>query len=216
MKKLLGGLLIFVAGFGAGSYYAYLKVKEKYEGKFEDDLATMRKYYESRATKTEKLPEEKKEENKPQGTDDIVKLAADVMKERKYTTYSNSENVEKQLAAKRKKEEKVMAASEKPKVEVIGPDDFDILESEGYTTERLTWYEDKYLADENDELIEDIGDIIGWDSLSHMGEYEEDALYVRNNKLKIDFEILADHRKYEDVVIDQPYLFDAYDEGSTD
>ena len=38
----------------------------------------------------------------------------------------------------------------------------------------------------NDEVEE----AIGWNNITRMGEYEEDALHVRNEKRKTDYEIL--------------------------
>ena len=41
--------------------------------------------------------------------------------------------------------------------------------------------------------------MVGEDSLEHFGEYEEDAVYVLNDLIKTDFEILlVESRYYED------------------
>ena len=55
------------------------------------------------------------------------------------------------------------------------------------------------LTDEDDEIVEDIEDKIGFDALSHFGEYEEDSVFVRNDRIKCDYEILLDQRKYSEV-----------------
>lgn len=81
---------------------------------------------------------------------------------------------------------------------VIEPDRFgEIYE---YETISFTYYADGVLADELDERVEDIDSIIGEDSLKHFGEYEDDSVFVRNDELKCDYEILLDSRKYSDVV----------------
>ena len=56
----------------------------------------------------------------------------------------------------------------------------------------------EYIDDEplTDDQIEDL---IGEDSLSHFGEYEDDSVFVRNDRLRTDYEILADTRRYGDV-----------------
>ena len=46
--------------------------------------------------------------------------------------------------------------------------------------------------------MNNVEDIIG-DALSHFGEYEEDAVYVRNEQLRAEYEILKDLRTYAEV-----------------
>ena len=64
----------------------------------------------------------------------------------------------------------------------------------------LTYDEgDGFLADDMDELVDDIEDVVGFESLNHFGEYEEDAVHVRNDRLKADYEILVDTGNYNEV-----------------
>ena len=67
-----------------------------------------------------------------------------------------------------------------------------------YETESLTYYSDGVLTDEYDNPIEDIERLVGSDALTHFGEYEDDSVFVRNDDLKTDFEILKDYAKYYD------------------
>lgn len=69
----------------------------------------------------------------------------------------------------------------------------------------LTYYADGVPADENDEVIEDVEDAVGIDSLNHFGEYEDDSVFVRNDARKCDYEILLDQRTYSEVVEDMPH-----------
>ena len=69
----------------------------------------------------------------------------------------------------------------------------------------LTYYADGVLADENDEVIEDVEDAVGIDSLNRFGEYEDDSVFVRNDARKCDYEILLDQRTYSEVVEDMPH-----------
>ena len=52
--------------------------------------------------------------------------------------------------------------------------------------------------DEDDSPIVDIEYLVGEDSLDHFGEYEDDSVFVRNDDLKTDFEILLDEASYYD------------------
>ena len=81
---------------------------------------------------------------------------------------------------------------------VIPPEDFG--DDPDYKTVSLTYYADKVLTDEDNHVINPgrIDDLIGEDSLTHFGEYEEDSVFVRNEKRKTDYEILLDMSNYLD------------------
>lgn len=80
---------------------------------------------------------------------------------------------------------------------VISPDEFD---ENGYDTLSLTYYADGVLTDDQDERMDDddIEELIGKESLNHFGEYEDDSVFVRNDRRKLDIEILLDMRNYHD------------------
>ncbi len=81
---------------------------------------------------------------------------------------------------------------------VISPDSFG--EMDDYETISLTYYADGVLADDADEPIGDVDEVVGEDSLKTFGEYEDDSVFVRNDRLKCDYEILLDNRRYSDLV----------------
>lgn len=80
---------------------------------------------------------------------------------------------------------------------IISPEEFG--ENPYYDTISLTYYSDKVLTDEDDIEIEDVDGLIGEDSLNHFGEYEDDSVFVRNDELQTDYEILLDERAYYDI-----------------
>ena len=92
---------------------------------------------------------------------------------------------------------------EEPKPYVIPPEAFGELEEEGYTNISLAFCSDQVVIDDNNDILEDVNDVIGFESLSHFGEYEDDAVYVRNDKLHCDYEILLDQRTSEQYIGDQ-------------
>ncbi len=77
---------------------------------------------------------------------------------------------------------------------VISPDEFG--EFEEYEIITLTYYSDDILTDDCDEPVENIDEVVGLEALTHFGEYEDDAVYVRNDRLKCDYEILRDDRQH--------------------
>ena len=54
------------------------------------------------------------------------------------------------------------------------------------------------------DIVDDIEETVGIDSLTHFGEYEDGSVFVRNDERKCDYEILLDHRNYEDVIKKKP------------
>lgn len=96
-----------------------------------------------------------------------------------------------------KKEEGRAERMTESKPYVIRPDEFDELDD--YDVESLTYWSDGVLTDDNDDVIENVDEIVGIDSLTHFGEFEDDSVFVRNDRLKCDYEILIDYRAYSEV-----------------
>lgn len=103
-------------------------------------------------------------------------------------------------------EESEVPMSDKPYViptETYGSiDEYDLV---GYT-----YYADGILADENDEKIsdDDIDNIVGEDSLEQLRESEDEIIHVRNDRLKLDYEIVLDQRRWNDIYGHIPYEYD--------
>lgn len=91
---------------------------------------------------------------------------------------------------------------------VITPEAFGEKEDEGYSTISMTYYADGTLTDDTDHPMgeREIEDVIGRYCLDHFGEHEDDSLHVRNDRMKCDFEILADPRTYEEMLDATPHL----------
>ncbi len=81
---------------------------------------------------------------------------------------------------------------------IISPNEFGTIDE--YEIVSLTYYSDQILVDDNGDIIDDIDELIGEDSLTHFGEYEDDSIFVRNDERKCDYEILYDNRSYYDTI----------------
>ena len=93
-----------------------------------------------------------------------------------------------------------VSKTEKPYV--ISPDEFGELGD--YDTISLTYFSDGVLTDENDEPLDNPDELVGLESLTHFGEYEEDSVFVRNDAKKCDYEILFDLRSYTEFLDTMP------------
>lgn len=202
MKNSLG-FVIFVAGAAIGSAATWYYAKKHYEQIAQEEIDSVKERFAIDNTKLVKSYS--KDDSKPPFE---VKEAADIAREKPsvaeyakklskegYTNYSNSEKEEFDTKSR---------ADEIPFV--IPPEEFGELEDEGYDKTSFTYYADGVLADDNDEIVDDIEGTVGSESLEHFGEYEDDSVFVRNHRLRTDYEILLSERDYSDVLQEKPYL----------
>lgn len=73
----------------------------------------------------------------------------------------------------------------------------------------LTYYSDGVLADDWGVEV-DIDEVVGEESLHHFGEYVDDVVHVRNERLERDYEIVRDDRSYSEVNMANSHA-DAYE-----
>ena len=79
---------------------------------------------------------------------------------------------------------------------VITPEDF-ASSPPGYNCCPLDYYKDGVLADGWGVQM-DIEETIGEEALDHFGEYVDDVVYVRNERLELDYEVTRDPRTYKE------------------
>lgn len=61
----------------------------------------------------------------------------------------------------------------------------------------LEYYDDGVLAEAlSEEIVDDLDRMIGNESLDRFGEYEEDVVYVRNERFRADYEVIRQHRPF--------------------
>lgn len=87
---------------------------------------------------------------------------------------------------------------------VISPVQFG--ENPEYEQINLTFYADQVLTDDEGNVMtsDEIEAAVGLDALTHFGEHEEDAVHVRNDSRRCEYEILFDYRNYEDTITATP------------
>lgn len=192
MRDNFGKLLIFAIGAAVGSITTWKLVKTKYEKICDEAIEDVKRVYSQRKSNAEELRNQASE------------LLNEVRKENaKKDDGQDLEEYEKITTNYTNEKEKDDMAYEP---HVIPPDDFG--EKFGYDTVSLTYYADGVLTDIYDNIIEDVDDLVGEDSLNHFGEYEDDSVFVRNDAKETDYEILRDERTYSDVMGDSSELED--------
>ena len=188
MNKTVTTVMAFAVGAAAGVAATWKFFEEKYARIAQEEIDSVKEVFSKRDRK----------EVQPEKTEPVVEATIENPKELiavnknvsaiiDYSGYSSSQDDK----------------PEEPKPYVIPPEAFGELEEEGYTNVSLTFCSDQVVIDDNNDILEDVNDVIGFESLSHFGEYEDDAVYVRNDKLHCDYEILLDQRTSEQYIGDQ-------------
>ena len=187
-------IFAFILGTAAGLAVSWKFNEKKYAAIADREIESVKEKFSVVKVKSEEVPQDTEQEDVIEVTEEEKAEYNNILSERKYTNYSNPEQ----------KEEKggdTMAHD----YYIIAPNEFG--EIDEYETNELTYYADGILADDGDDIIDDIENLIGEDSLLHFGEYEDDpdTIYVRNDRLRTDYEITRDQRRYADVVDGYPY-----------
>lgn len=186
MNSTLNNVCIFVAGAAIGSAITRKIMKDRYEQIVREDKESMREYYERKYSVDKN--EASEDETEPDDDQVAIEDYEATLDRFGYTNYSNMENKE---------------VDNVDRPHVIPPGEFG--ELHGYQERSLIYFKDKVLTDDDYELVEDVDDIVGLDSLNHFGEYEDDSVFVRNDRLETDYEILLDSRNYSDAVNKKPH-----------
>lgn len=188
-------VLVFAAGAAIGSAVTWKVVKTKYERIAQEEIDSTAKAYadlfatlqsaDDANSGTEECSgqinwdeledldedEEDSEDDTSDDTNDYAKLVNNYTNEK-----GGSENMAKRPYT-------------------ISPYDFG--EIEEYRQVELTYYEgDDTLEDEEHNIVTDREELVGPSALYTFGEYEDDAVFVRNERLCTDFQILKDYRSY--------------------
>ncbi len=186
--------MMFVLGVAVGSVVTWRYVEKKYEQIAQDEIDSVKEVFSKREAEFTEDTEVRIKADNAKEKPSVIEYAAR-LREQGYTNYSDMVDEKPEEV----KEEPMIV--DKPYV--ITPEEFGDLDD--YETISLTYYADQILADDNDVIVDDIEDVVGFDSLNSFGEYEDDSVFVRNDRLKCDYEILLDQRKYSDVIKRRPH-----------
>lgn len=186
-------ILVFLSGVTIGVAGAWLCLKKRYERIAQEEIDSVKAVFSER--KTNFTENRTNEEQENQHMADIAKLKPDLvdyaakLQTMGYTNYNEH-------SKKMKGKEEPTVKDDKPYV--ISPDEYG--DQDDYTQISLVYYAgDEVLADEEDETVDNVDDFVGADFANHFGEYEDDSVFIRNDRMKCDYEILKDYRSFADV-----------------
>jgi hypothetical protein len=185
---------IFALGAAVGATAAYLCVKKTFERIAQEEIDSVKEAFYKRQSAVR--PHFRKKYEAAMCDEDTKKdIAAysETIRKRGYTNYSG-------FGGERKDEKPTFIPDEKEPY-VISPDEYG--EIDDYEKLSFTYY-DGILMDDNDDIVYNIEEVVGFDALNRFGEYEDDSVFVRNERLKCDYEITLDQGKYSDIIKENP------------
>lgn len=204
MNKKLFNVLLFTAGATIGSLVTWKVLKKKYEQLLQEEIDSFKETYALCMSGTEADDNDTDDFCDTSDTEDEAFSESDMTEYAtlagKYGHPSSDENIEKGGGD-----------DEVPYINgpyVIKPEEFG---DGNYDHELhcLTYYDDGVLANDWWEKL-DIDETIGQEALEHFGDYTEDVVHVRNERLQRDYEVTRDPRNYLDIVANDP-LIKAYE-----
>lgn len=179
-QDILSNLLILATGAAIGSAITWVVMKRKYD--------SFEYIYEDEDPDENTLEEEER-------VDGPIVKSGDRVEPVKRKDMVRYNKIVKDAGYSGPEEEKEERDVDKPYI--IPESEFS--ELEGYNVETLYYYEDGVLTDDQNNIIDDVDDIVGEETLSEFEENEDcDSIYVRNDKLKCDYEILRDMGRYSE------------------
>lgn len=194
MKMFIKGF-IFMTGVITGTTVSALYFKKKYETIANSKIETTAAFYERKISKLKELNESKESDI----SDDINKEDEPIVENVEITNKINDISENKQKKSEytnyienlgyKTKEERMELPYIITEEEYAAKPDYDI--------SILTYYAgDEILADKDDEIIEDVSYLVGYDFIT---EFDDDnVVFVRNDRLKQDFEISRVFENYYD------------------
>lgn len=215
MNNKVIGAIGFVAGAAIGSLVTWKIVETKYKRIAEEEIASVNALYSGKKkvedeeyeplkdedyfVREEDLTEEERAKHthfseKP----DLMKMAS-LIKEKGYNTdYSKMSESDERPELPDEEEEVIARDDDVDEPYVIDPLEFG--ENPEYDQITLIYFAgDDTLATDDYNTFEDI-DEVGDDFAEHIGEYENGAVHIRNDKSMTDYEIIEDPRTFLSII----------------
>ena len=207
MKNKLCNVLMFATGAAIGSLVTWKVAKTRYEQMIQDEVNAFKEDY-VRCMRGCDEDDVQNEDNQGEVDDDDPD-------DPEMNMYLDLAHMYDQSGDETENDEEGVGDEEVPYINgpyVITPTDF----ADGnydHALHSLTYYSDGVLAD--DWLVElDIEETIGEESLDHFGDYAEDVVHVRNERLNADYEVARDPRTYAEMAANAPLMHAYADRGS--
>lgn len=191
----LSHVIAFVAGAAVGYFAANYLLKDKYEKRFQQEVSSTIEAFKSNKKDDEVTH---KDEKLKAVSDEVV--VADIKEYAKNIGKHDYSEVKDDKPSEKNKDDGI----DHTKPYVITEEEVDAYMN--YSITQWNYYADGVLTDENNEVVEDVSTTIGKEAFEHLKKTSESAIYVRNDLLELDYEILKNEMTYAELLEEKPYL----------
>ena len=180
-------ILALIAGIGIGVAISWTYNKNKYEEMVQEEVESLRENNKKKSKKSEQTEEKEQDKNtiSQKEKKEYDKQLDGVKKIIDYNHYSQNEEDEEKDA-----DHQFMT--------IIKPEEF--ADKIGYDTDSFYIFANNVVTDENNEVITNVKETLGFtveEIRNQFGVYENDAVYIRNPKLNMDYEVLRELETYQ-------------------
>ena len=192
---------IFLGGLITGAVITYFAMKNKCEEYIQKEIKEVKDELHNRHNDVENEVIDVEETEEVKDTeDDVTEEIKDTEDAENHQEYNDIIN---EYAPSNEVEISEIEREDDPRfAHIVTPEDFGSIE--GYDYDSLYWHPNNVVTNNTDtesrhpdELYNLVG--MSWSEIeSHFGEYEDDTVFVRNNDLKCDYEILRTIEDFEE------------------
>lgn len=194
----------FLVGLVVGSILTYHGLKNKVEAEIDEEVTKLKEFYKDQLEKQQAEYFEKEEylKSKAAVAEDKGSVVSKIINLKNVEKFEKEQNDETEDEAG--SEETTTSAFEILEDNIIAHDKPFVIEEDrvgeyiSYDLISLIYFSDGVLTDDWEVPVENPDETVGKEYVEYF-ETGEDVVYVRNDKLKCDFEITRDLRTYEEV-----------------
>lgn len=194
----------FLVGLVVGSVLTYHGLKNKVEAEIDEEVTKLKEFYKDQLEKQQAEYFEKEEylKSKAAVAEDKGSVVSKIINLKNVEKFEEKQNDETEDEAG--SEETTTSAFEILEDNIIAQDKPFVIEEDrvgeyiSYDLISLIYFSDGVLTDDWEVPVENPDETVGKEYVEYF-ETGEDVVYVRNDKLKCDFEITRDLRTYEEV-----------------
>lgn len=187
-------ILLLSLGATIGGITTYIVTRDKYETIMNEEIEEIRNYYKDKYEKEDKKDEVTREE--------VIKEKVDYREiVREYVT--NQVDEEDECDDENDDHYTIMESRDLTNgvdfEESKEINSWEFGEQPLYETETIILYSDGVATDDLGDIVDDLEEKIGEDKLRDFIESEDEQLFIRNDILRMDYEIVKDDWKYSEL-----------------
>ena len=186
---------IFALGAGIGAFVMYKYLNGKLDKQLTEEIEAIKEFYENATLKsTVEAVKEKTEAAVKEVQEQTRRFHTAIEKQGYDSFFKNKVDEEPNF----EEEDDDPAENQAPPDDPAEPQPPYLIDSMEYFRSNnekstLTYYESVDVLAEDDDILDNVQYIVGNEFRDHFGDEEEDVVYVRNEKMGTDYEIIRDH-----------------------